>query len=250
MQKKAINLVSSLPLLDEAASPARQTYERNNTSNWNIASHNTMQGLFYAGRPATGHIRLASNPSTNDTTTITVDLLGTSTAYVFQFGGSGSNINVTIGGSAAATATNLATAITANIPTAILTGAAHGTDTTVVDVQHKEQGETLTLAESTSGVRIVVQDNGEEKVPTLLHFYAGVRTVTAEDVTRGRIVVQTPFSSVYNFIFRVQNSTSDHSAIAYNGTVSTSSGNVDFDDNGGTDMSAGDVLNLWAIGII
>jgi hypothetical protein len=236
--------------------PARaaSVFQRQVRQSLSRLQFNTGIGLFVYGRLATGHIRLSGNPADTDTVTITVTLPGASTiVQTLEFDGDSAitsgNVSVTIGGSAAATATNLATAITANFDSQELTGVVHGTDTTVVDVAVQQQDWALTLAEVDSGGNIVLQDNAEELASELQHLWQHSRTITAEDVTRGRVRVDTGLTTIRFSLFRVRTASNDNTEIAYNGTISTSGGVIEFDDNGGTDMAAANILDLLVLGV-
>lgn len=192
------------------------------------------------GRSATGHIRLSVNP--NDADTVTVNVAGTPKIYEFDNNASvtGDNIAVTIGGSAAATATNLRAAINTNQGT-VLASAVHGTNTSTVDVAVINQGDALTLTESTAGARVVVQDNAEEAAEAALFYYVLSHTATAEDVTRGRVRIDTRMTSILNYIWHLTGG-------AWGGTISESAGVLEFVNNGVRDYVAGNVITVQAFG--
>jgi hypothetical protein len=199
-----------------------------------------------AGRPATGHIRLAANPNDTDTLTITTGLV----VVVYEFDNNAAvtagRILVTIGASAAATATNLAAAILAN-QGIYLGAAAHATDTTVVDIATLAKGGILTLAESTGGARVVVRDNGEELTTGDRQLYVISRVVVAEDVTRTRIRVDTRMTSILYYQFRLRTSAASNVEIGYTGAVTISGGVIEF-GAGGTNFAAGNILDLLVVG--
>lgn len=236
--------------------PARaaSVFQRQVRQSLSRLQFNTGIGLFVYGRLATGHIRLSGNPADTDTVTITLTRPDASTIVrTFEFDSNGAitsgNVSVTIGGSAAATATNLATAITGSFGSKELTGVVHGTDTVVVDVAMQQQDWVLTLAEVDSGGNIVLQDNAEELASELQHLWQHSRTITTEDVARGRVRVDTGLTTVRFYLFRVRKASNDNTEIAYNGTISTSGGVIEFDDNGGTDMAAANILDLLVLGV-
>jgi hypothetical protein len=202
------------------------------------------------GRPATGHIRIAVNPTDADKVTVTN---GAANPVTYEFDNNAAvtagNILVTIGASAAATATNLATAINAQQGKGgyAIVAAAHPTDTTVVDLVNTS-GAALNLTETTAGARVVVQDNAEETqmVPTKL--YSVRRVIVAEDVTRLRIRINTGMTAILNYIYRLQTAAANNAEIGYNGVVTVTGGVIEFDFSGATDPAAGNVLTVIAVG--
>lgn len=205
-------------------------------------------GMFDPGRQATGHIRVAVLP--NDADTVTVTVAGVATVYEFDNNASvgAGNVAVTIGGTAAITATNLANAIKLN-QAGRIAAAAHGTDTSVVDVRVLSAGATLALAESTAGARVVAQDNGEELSPAVLLAYAGSRTLTAEDVTRGRVRFDTGFASVRLWQAIIRESSASLFATSWNGAATLSGGVIELDNSGSEDWAAANVIEVLAHGV-
>lgn len=195
------------------------------------------------GRCATGHIRVAVNAIDTDTVTITVNAV----PVIYEFDNNATitpgNIAVTLGGGAAASATNLRAAIVAN-QGAILASAVHTVDTTDIDLRVIAAGQAFALAESTAAARLVVQDNGEELAATSRVVYAINRTVTAEDVLRDRIVVRTPLTNIRAWIARFRTAANNFTDIAYNGTVTITGGTIEFDFDGITDPAAANILDL------
>lgn len=205
------------------------------------------EGLLDQGRPATGHVRIAVNANDADTLTITAG--GLAVVYEFESAGgvTAGRVPVTIGGSAGATATNLRAAILAN-QGHLLNSAVHGTDTTVVDLALITPGGALTLAESTAGARVVVQDNAEELARAQRRPYGHRRTITAEDVTRGRLRVDTGLASLSYWRMNILTSATNSVRIAATGAQSASGGVLEMDNAGGTAWSAGNVLDVLAWG--
>lgn len=203
--------------------------------------------VFDPGRCATGHIRLAALPNDADTCTVTV--AGVATVYEFESGGGvgGGNIAVTIGGTAAITATNLKNAILLN-QAGLIGAAVHGTDTTIVDVRVFAAGATLALAESTAGARIVVQDNADELTPAILMPYLASRAVTDEEVTRGRVRFDTGFASVRSWQAIVRESAASLFSVSWNGAATVSGGIIELDNSGSEDWEAANVIDLLAYG--
>ena len=201
-----------------------------------------------AGRPATGHIRMLA--AGNDADTITVTVGAAAVVYELESGGgvTGGNIAVTIGGTAAETATNLRAAINTN-QSGVLASAVHGTDTDTVDVRVLVAGTTLALAESTAGARVAVQDNAEEVAAADRVLYPIRRTVTTEDVTRGRIRIDTGLSNIDSYSVDILTSATDYTRIAWAGGAATVTGGVlELDNAGGTDWAAGNVVVAWVWG--
>lgn len=211
------------------------------------------QTVFDYGRSATGHIRIAVNPSDGDTVTITVSgTLSGSITRVFEAestgGVGGGNIAFTIGANAAATAANLRAAIVANIDASFLSAAVHSADTTVIDLIVTEQGAALTLSESTAGARIVVKDNGEERPERLLYMYTLRRQITTEDVNRGRVRINTGLSAIDAYILRIRTSATNNAEVGYNGTITVTGGVIELDDDGTVDLANNNILDIWIVG--
>lgn len=199
------------------------------------------------GRSATGHVRLAAQPVDGDTVTVTV--AGVAVTYEFDSGGGvgGGRVAVTIGVDEAATTTNLRTAINAQ-QGGVLASAVHGTDNRTVDLAVLTRGSTFSLAESTAGVRLVVQDNAEELTAADRYLFPLARTVTAEDVTRGRVRIDTRLTAITTYLFRLRTSATNNAEVAYNGTLTVTGGVIELDDDGATDLAAGNVIDLIVVG--
>lgn len=236
-------LIADLPFVLYADQPELQYLLEKLLENTQRLDVDLSIGLFDHGRPATGHIRLGGNPSDGQTVTITVN--GESVVYEFDNDDSvtSGNIEVDIGAAAADTATNLQTAIAASQGHVLASGQ---TVAQIIDVRVLTNGHTLALAH-TSGV-IAVQDNGEELTPATRFLYTLSRTVTAEDVTRTFLRVDTGLTAVTNYFFWVRTDSADTTAIAYDGTVTVSGGVLTFGSDGATDLAAGNVLSLIVIG--
>lgn len=176
------------------------------------------------GRYATGHIRVNTQPA--DADTVTVNIGGTSKVYEFDNNSSvsGSNISVTIGGTTAITATNLAAAITTNQGT-ICTAAAHGTNTTVVDIRSKTAGGALTLSQSAAA--LVLQDNAQELAAGTRTVYFEQRTITAEDGTRARVRFDTGLTSIEGYIYRNVTSSTNEDNVISTDTITVSGGVIE-----------------------
>ena len=110
-------------------------------------------------------------------------------------------------------------------------------------------GTTLALAESTAGARVAVQDNAEEVAAADRVLYPIRRTVTTEDVTRGRIRIDTGLSNIDSYSVDILTSATDYTRIAWAGGAATVTGGVlELDNAGGTDWAAGNVVVAWVWG--
>ena len=200
-----------------------------------------------AGQVATGLVRLAANPADGDTLTVTSGTF----VVIYEFDNTAAitigRVPVPIGGSAAATAANLATALIA-AQGMVVTAVQHPTDTTVVDIAARQAGATLTVAESTSGVRLTVQDNANEVTPDVRYQFATRRTVTALDVTRGRVVIQTALGVMRWYQVLIQTSAAVPTVTPYNGVVTVSAGTIELTASGGSDLVAGNIIVVSAEG--
>lgn len=213
------------------------------------------ESLQMAGRVASSHARLNANANDTDTVTVTVGgvstggvaLPGSTRVYEFDTGGAitAGRVLVTIGGTAALSATALAAAIRANQGT-VVSAVAHAVNTTVVDVAHRVQGGTLSLA-TASGGRIVVQNNAGQLAAAAQALYSRRRVVTAEDVTRTRIIVNTGLSALDSYTVRLVTSATDNTPVAWNGTITATGGVLEL-SLGATPFAAGHVVEVMAIG--
>jgi len=211
----------------------------------------------YHGRLATGHFRVGTNAQDGDTVTVTVGpiiiegITYPPSSVVYEFDNNAAvtagRILVTIGGTAALSATALAAAIAASQGGA-LTAVAHATNTTVVDIASRAPGAALTLA-STSGGRVLVQDNADELLQQAVVVWAIRRTVTAEDVTRTRIVLATGLVTVLSYTLRLVLSAADNTTVAYNGTVTVTGGVIELTlGTAGGVFAAGNILEATVYG--
>jgi hypothetical protein len=209
------------------------------------------------GRLATGHVRVGTNAQDGDTVTVTVGpvtIEGMSyppSSVVYEFDNNAAvtagRILVTIGGTAALSATALAAAIAAN-QGAALTAAAHATNTTVVDIASRAPGAAFTLA-TASGGRLIVQDNADELLQQALVLWGIRRTVTAEDVARTRIVLNTGLVTVISYSIRLALSAADSTPVAYNGTITATGGVIELTlGTAGGVFAAGNILDATVYG--
>lgn len=216
-------------------------------------------------RGATGHVRFVAQPNDADTVTITGP---NGTAVVYEFDNNAAsvagNIRVTIGADAAATAAALRAAVVANQSDLL---ASVGPITTVggalqcVDLKGNLPGSgALTLAESTGGARMVVQDNANEGSAGLLATRTLRRVVTAEDVSRGCVAFDFGFSDILDYSIDLWTAEAGGGAaanatrIAWVGASQVVATNgverLLLDNSGATDFAAGQVFYVTATGEI
>jgi hypothetical protein len=157
-------------------------------------------------------------------------------------------IAVLIGATLAACATALAQAITPTTTNAVV-AEAHSVDTNIVDITHNTPGASLTLSSSAPS-RIVTQNN-QEGLPLGEYVYIiRKRTITDEDVIRGRIRFDTGWASIIEGWASLYRSAQDQTPENYNGTVSTNLGILELTQGTGTGTwSAGSILQLQLLGI-
>lgn len=218
------------------------TFPRGSSPGTRIFNGETLQ---HPGRIATGHIRVATNA--NDTDTVTVN----GVVYEFDTGGAitAGRVLVTIGGTAALSATALATAISQRQGNS-LKAAAHATDTTVVDIASRVVGAPFALATS-SGGRLIVQDNGEELARNQYLRVRIDRVVTAEDVTRTRVRVDTGLTSLVGRPnYRIITSTALNTELAWNGTTTVTGGVIEFTVGTAAALAAGNLIILDVEGLM
>jgi len=159
----------------------------------------TVAGTAPLGRKATNHIRVKVNALDADACTITVG--GIASTYEFDSGGGvvPGNIPVVIGGTAADSATNLKAAITAN-QSAVLTAANPDADR-AIQLRAVVAGATLVVTETTAGARLRCNPASEVGIAPLVSQSQVIRRlVTAEDVDRLAIVIDTGFTIIDGYI--------------------------------------------------
>jgi hypothetical protein len=220
-----------------------------------LANAGTLQTI---GRLATGHIRLATNPNDADTVTILaagavqdgVFLPGSQATYEFEVSGGvqPGNILVPRGATAALSAQALATAIQGGH--ANCTAALHPTDAAVVDVAQQVQGAALTLS-TTGGPRVVVQANNEGLPKGEYQLYLLRRTVTAEDVARLRIRINTGLSAVLTLVVRLFLSATDLTPDNYNAAPQITGGIIELPQGTASGIfNANNIVELLVFGTL
>ena len=160
---------------------------------------NTNIGTYWYGRVATSHIRLAANPADNDTFSITLTLLQADGSSLFEFaqefiftsGSGGDRTPIVVGATAADTAANMLTAIQSVFDSSILKVSQDGT---TIDLQCEQDQSTLVAASTATA--LAIQNNAENLSADIVHLYAIDHAVTAEDVARGKIVIDTDLDEI------------------------------------------------------
>jgi len=189
------------------------------------------------GRPATGHLRNIA-PNANDLVTITVN----GAAVIYEWDGAGANVNVARGGGAPAEATRLQIAIAAN-QGAVLASNVHAVDTTCIDMRVLTAGQTLALA-TTNAARVAFQDNGEELAAQDRSIWQFRRIVTAEDVLRTRVLIDTGLTNIRGYVVRIITSAALNTEILYSGIITITGGVINMDNTGMVDLALNQIIAL------
>lgn len=248
-----MNTLHKLPkrlTLPEPENPQRVSQWRHDLATFcqNVALNIGMSQVD-AGQVATGAISFISNPADGDTVAVTID----TEAVIYEFDSNATvgagHVTVPIGGSSAVTATNLAAVMAAQSQRASLTATQHATDTTVIDLVGMKAGAPLTITESTGGVRLSVQDTGNEREQTTLYWFAQRREVTAHDVLRARIVFNTGMQTVVWWNVVVQTSPTEPLATGFDGEVLITGGVIEVENTGSTDFALGQMIVVIAAGV-
>jgi hypothetical protein len=212
--------------------------------------------LTLPGRCASGHIRIGTNPNDTDTLTLAVGpvsvdgalRLGKGVVFEYEVAGGAQPENTLI--VRGATAVLTATATAAAIRSALgghLSATVHPTDTTVIDLVCLTPGAPLTLA-SASGGRVLVQDNGEELEEVRYGVFVLRRLLTAEDVTRARVVVPTGLQGTPYYTLRFLSALGV--TIDYNGAATMSGGVIEVPQGTAAGVwAAATVLEVVAFGL-
>jgi hypothetical protein len=213
------------------------------------------------GDSATSHARLVTQPQAGDTVRVEahgamnrlgvwdvgcdVTLEFTMTGAVTTPG----NIPVLLGASLAQTAQALALVITRSTVQAVV-AEAHAIDLGVVDITHNTPGAALLLSSPAPASRIVLQNN-QEGLP--LDCYVMIirkRTITAEDVQRGRIRFDTGWTKIVEGFASLYASSSDQSPNNYTGQISYTGGVLELSQGTGSgQFLSGNVMHLYLLGV-
>jgi hypothetical protein len=211
-----------------------------------------------AGRVATSHARLTQQPVDGDQLVVVASpgehdgilVPGLSCTYTFTATGSvpAGTVPVAIGATIPATTSTLASTIQGQ-QGSVLSAAAHPTDVGVVDCTHLTPGAALTLTAS-GGARLVVQNNQEQLPQGAYHLYVLRRTVTAEDVGRGSIRIDTGWTTLLNGFARLYTSATDQTPDPYTGQASITSGVLTLSQGTGNGTFAlGNIIELTLFGV-
>ena len=211
------------------------------------------------GDTATGHIRLVSNVQIGDSIAVfagaacnrqAVFIPGSDITYEFSSTGSVTpgNLPVLLGATSAQSAINLAEII-ARTQCTVVRAEAHPVDTNVVDIVHIVPGGVLTLTAQAAN-RIAVQSNNEGLAPADFVMIMRKRTISAEDVARGRIRFDTGWSKIVEGFASLYRSSTDQTAENFNGVVTYDSGKLELAQGTGTgQFLAGNVMHLMLLGM-
>jgi hypothetical protein len=210
------------------------------------------------GRVATAHYRLVSQPLAGDTVQVQVGPVtsdgtftaGSSVTYTFTTTGSvpDATIPVPIGPDLATTTATLAQTIMGQ-QSAVLIAAAHAVDVGVVDVAGLVPGAAVTIA--ASGLGVTVQNNSEALGKQQYQFWVLRRTVTPEDVTRGRLRCVTGCRTILATLVRLTAGPQDLTPDPYNGVITTDGGVIELAQGSGTGrFIAGNILEIQAYGVL
>ncbi len=198
----------------------------------------------FFGINATGAIRLANNTLV-DGETITIG------DRVYEWDNNASvtsgNILVTIGGTVAASITNLIAAINANKPSVAVTASADPIDALVIRLVADAQGANgnLALAETIADVNNIVSGanmvNGENAGSQI--FHQGEYVVTALDVLATNVLIPTGLTTPKNVRVEIRDTLGVFRE-DITGAVTVVLGNILHDFAGVTDLIAGDRV-IW-----
>jgi hypothetical protein len=217
-----------------------------------------------AGRPATSHVRLAQQPQDGDTLRVEahpgeqegVLVPGLTCTYRFTTTGTvpDDTVPVVIGASVTETASALAQAINGQ-QSGVLRAAVDGS---TVDCTHRTPGAALGLtaaagtpADPPPSARLVVQNNQEQLPQGPYHLYVLRRTVTAEDVSRGTLRVDTGLTTLLSGFARLYTSASDQTPDPFNGQATITGGVLTLGQGTGNGTwSSGNVVELLLFGVL
>ena len=212
------------------------------------------ESLQSAGRVATGHIRLVTQPTDADTVTVTAAGATVQGRFVpgrsavFEFDSDSAvtpgHVAVSIGATAALTAQNLLLAMPSGLG-GVVRASVHPTDTTTLDVAHTVPGGVLTLSDSAPAFRIVVQANNEQHDDGPMTLWMCTRIVTAEDLDRGRVRVDTGLVQILDTLIASYVGQQDRTDKLWNGTLTLTGGILE--GTIGTATGALDVGNVLAV---
>ena len=132
----------------------------------------------------------------------------------------------------------------------MLTAVAHPTDLGVVDVCHLVPGAALVLTAS-GGTRLVVQNNGEQLDVGHYAFYMLNRTLSAEDVSRGRVRLDTGLRQIVVAFGDLYRSATDTTPETYTGVITSRGGVIELTQGTASGVfGAGNVAHFLVLGVL
>jgi hypothetical protein len=213
-----------------------------------------------AGDTATSHIRLVTLPLAGDTVRVEahggVNRLGiwdVGCVVTLEFTTTGAvttpgNMPVLIGPDLGQTAQALALAITRSTIQAVV-AEAHAIDLGVTDICHNTAGASLTVS-TVSGGRCVTQDNNEQLPLDSYVMIIRRRTISSEDVARGRIRFDTGWSSIVEGFASLYRSGTDQSPQPFNGQITMNAGILELQQGTGAGVfSTNNIMQLTLLGV-
>ena len=216
------------------------------------------ESLQNAGRVATGHIRLVTQPTDADTITVTAAaatvqgrvVLGSSAVFEFDSNSAVTpgTVAVPIGATAALTAQTLLLAVRGGLG-GVVRASVHPLDITTLDVAHTVPGGTLTLSTSAPATRIALQANDEQQDDSPMIVWMCTRVVSAEDLARGRVRVDTGLVQIRNVLVAIHAGQQDTTDKPWNGTLTVTGGILEGTMGSAAGaLNAGNVLNFLLLG--
>jgi hypothetical protein len=196
----------------------------------------------FIGSKAQGAMTVGGAPIADDSITVGDKV------YVFQVAAA-NNLEITIGGSDAATATNIVNAINANPPSASVDARVDSVDDTTVRLVADDVGSqgNITLAEAVTDAGFTVSGaalTGGENA-NFQTLDAGTYTVTTLDVTAESVEIDTAVSSPIILSYSVFSATGLFKGTLSN-LITVSGSRILHDFTGATDVVAGDVIH-WMV---
>ena len=196
--------------------------------------------------PAEGTYRINSQPATNST--FEVDFKGTVVVFEFTVGDGleVGDVEVVKGGTTALTATAFAAALDQALGDpglGVMYPFVHGTDDTVIDWLSQSNP---TITNGTAGA-VVVNARNQGKTAERTTYFHRQYAVQPEDVNCGHVIMYLgpgPGGNVTGS-FRIRTSNSDNTEVLYDGDVIFQSHQVEFNNGGGTNLAAGNMVDAW-----
>lgn len=198
---------------------------------------------------------MTGQPNANDTRRLTI---ANGTDKIYEFDGVGGNVNVAIGAGLTDTCDNFVTALNANSTDCTASKLSLGGGAFMVMVRvnsavRQAAGDGITTISDPVDVaaNCTTQDNGEEVQARRTSLGVIRRTVTAEDVNAGIIVIDFGHLSLIDYSLDVLTSATNYARIAWDGAVTgPGGGRIEMDNSGAVDWAAGNVIVATAYGKI